>query len=144
MAIMKPLIDLEKINKKLLKESFCNKHHDFYVAYDGDADELIIRLSEPKGFTSLYYVDDNHALIIDLDRMEIVGMELINFRSENIGKDNDLKEMWEKLSLAEVSVKYHKAHYDPKETKKVKPQSKNNLYNSLFDNACKEINVIMA
>lgn len=144
MAEIKPLIDIKNINNRLISESFCNKPHDFYIAYNHAADELIIRLSEPKGFTSLYFLDDIRALIIDLDRMEIVGMELLNFTSEYMVDKKDLKEVWETQNLAEGLVKYQKAHYSPEETKKAKTPSKTNPYNSLFDNACKEINVIMA
>jgi len=144
MAGIKPLIDINKINNRLIFESFCNKPHDFYIAYNDDADELIIRLTEPKGFTSLYYLDDNHALVIDLDRMEIVGMELINFTSEYMVDKKELREAWETQNLAEGLAKYHKAHYSPEKTNKAKVPSKTNSYNSLYDNACKEFNVMMA
>jgi len=142
MAKIKPMIDLKKMNNQLISESFCDKPHDFYIAYNREADELIIRLTEPKGFVSLYFLDDIHALVIDLDKMEIVGMEIINFATEYIVNKRESSEVWETQHLAEVLAKYHKMHYSPEE--KAKKPKETSPINSLYDNACREFNMIMA
>ncbi len=112
MAAIRELITRSELKTSRMKNSFSHKPHDFYVFYDKKTDELIVKLVDPKLPSSLYFIRDDLALIINPLTSEEIGFHLFGFE-KCLEQHKEFSHLWEELNLADEFSSFTKIHYDP-------------------------------
>jgi hypothetical protein len=114
MADMKPLIEKEELKKDFFERCLSDRPHELYIVYDELMDELILKLVPPETLTTVYYLDDNVAFLVDLESLEIVGLQLFNFQEEYLPRNEKFQKEWYELNMAEELGEYQLIEYKPK------------------------------
>lgn len=141
MVNTKPLIEKSELKTDLLDSCLSGKPHKLYMVYDELMDELIIRLVPPDVPVSVYHLDDDNALLIDLESLQIVGFQYLDFQEEYLGNNKELQKRWLKNNIAGELAEFREFSYTPKKKRFLeKYWLKTDDYNTdlLIDFYCRE------
>lgn len=146
MVNTKPLIDKSEFKTDFMDSCISGKPHKLYMVYDELMDELIIRLVPPAVPVSVYYLDDNNALLIDLETLQIVGFQFLDFQEEYLGNNKKLQQSWLGSNIAKELTEFREFDYVPKKKnflEKFRLISKNYNTDLLIDFYCRESELIV-
>jgi hypothetical protein len=144
MAEIEPLINKSEIKGNFFDKCFCDRPHKFFMLYDPDMDELIIRLINPEKFASLFYLEDDLAVLVDLDSMQIVGFQISNFEAGYLSGKQELKDRWLSEHLADSLSHYQVKHYKPEPKRMPKPDRPRDDISNIYGSVCNELEMAFA
>lgn len=83
-------------DQSLLQKMIKNKLDFCFIMYDDIADEFIIKLAEHIHPTSYCYLDDNSAVIVEIDTNRVVGVSFLNYE-KNLAKEPEILDKWNSI-----------------------------------------------
>lgn len=137
MAHYEPLIE----GNELKKDLFCGDLDSFYVVYDNDMDELIVRIVPPDRVVTTYYISETFALLVDIDSLQISGFQISEFQNRFLPqKMRNIEPDWYRLRLGKYFFKYRKISGSNKQPrKKEKTELIETLYHHSNEMVCSVI-----
>jgi hypothetical protein len=103
MAGIEPLISMEQLKMTLLANARANKQR-LVVHYDNVSDTLILQIVPLDVETAVHYVDEQVALICQVEDLEIVGVQVEDFEQSFLPKHDNVLRVW-RLGASDESLK---------------------------------------
>jgi hypothetical protein len=100
----------KQLDFSVLNNSFSSTPHPYFVMYDEEADEFIIKIKKPDSPTALFYIQETIALIVSLHNNQVIGVTFFNFSNEHLPKVKGLN----KRILTREFMHYQELKYEPK------------------------------
>lgn len=100
----------KKLDFSVLDNSFSSTPHPYFVMYDEEADEFIIKVKQPDSPTALFYIQETVALIVNLNNNQVIGVTFFNFSKEILPKAKGSN----KLLILREYAHYQELNYEPK------------------------------
>jgi len=89
--------------KELKVTRLAGERHPPMLYYDRDFDALMILAISPDTETVVHYIDDHVALLYEPETLEIVGLQIEDFKSGFLPKHENVRRVW-RLSEANKNL----------------------------------------
>jgi hypothetical protein len=89
------LIDTSQLKIGLLAQLARDKHSPLVVHYNSDFDAFMLLVVSPETETVVHYVDDHVAFLYHPDTLEIVGLQVEDFRHSFVTNHEAVRRVWE-------------------------------------------------
>jgi hypothetical protein len=94
---LKPLVKTSELKTNYIEKLAKQGSHPLYLNYNKVLDTLVLLFISPENKTLVHYVDECVALVITPDTLDIVGVQIEDFKQVFLPKYNSVQKAW-KLS----------------------------------------------
>lgn len=93
MAGLGPLVSINDLKSTRLREE--PRESIYSIRYDKELDTLFLRLVEPIGKTAVYFVDNYVGLIIEMQTLEVIGLQIEDFAKHFLPNHEGVERAWQ-------------------------------------------------